>query len=474
MRPEVTTVPGVRLSVPASVYRLPMASLRSMSFHSSFKDEIMRKASLHSRHASARRAAPLLLLLPFALATAHAQTVTDTAEPSAAVVEQTAVPVTEPAAAPVDAAADAPATDIAPADVVAEATAEAPAEDVPEMAAETAVAAPVAAAPEAPVTPVEAAPAAVADVATVPAAPVAVAPAEAVTAPTAPPAPRPLVAPVLANDNQAIERQMGARCPNDLAARLATQDNLLTGACQGTMPAHLANLLKAIPEQQLLVPRAARERQLSQKAWFKAVPGYGVRPDFLAVQNGIWVRSFEGADASTTVYLVSGPFTCVDGRYADATAGKTQRLSAGSCREALVEQRVYQVTAGAAPQDITAQVMPAQPLLSDADKKRYGVEGTAVQLDPGKLQFGPALRWYADVPAESKAEPRTFGEWGRLHLGFVVWNGERFESRDTVPRSLWTCEPVAPGDAACSGYADAGRDPFVVNSTAVAGQSATP
>lgn len=371
----------------------------------------MRKASLHSRHVRACRSTSLLLMLPFALATAQAQEAVEAPVAAPAVAEQ-------PAEA-VDVVVDAPASPVAPA--------AAPAEAAPEVAAAV-----------------------------------------------VPPAPRPLVVPVLANQDNAIERQLGARCPNDLAARLASQENLLVGACQGVMPAHLANALKAIPEQQLLLPRAARERQLSQKAWFKAVPGYGVRPDFIAVQNGLWVRSFEGADASTTVYLVSGPFTCVDGRYPDGNAGKTLRLSTGSCREALVEQRVYQVTAGGAPQDITAQVMPAQPLLSDADKKRYGVEGTGVQLDPGKLQYGPALRWYADVSTEGKAEPRTYGEWGRLHLGFLVWTGERFEPRDTVPRGIWACDPVAPGDAACSGYADAGRDPFVVNSTAVAGQSAAP
>ncbi len=372
----------------------------------------MRKASLHSRHVRACRSTSLLLMLPFALATAQAQEAVDAPAAAPAVAEQ-------PTEA-VDVAVEAPAAQAAPA--------AAPAEAAPEVAAVVAT----------------------------------------------PPAQRPLVVPVLANQDNAIERQLGARCPNDLAARLASQDDLLVGACQGVMPAHLANALKAIPEQQLLLPRAARERQLSQKAWFKAVPGYGIRPDFIAVQNGLWVRSFEGADASTTVYLVSGPFTCVDGRYPEGNAGKTLRLTTGSCREALVEQRVYQVTAGGAPQDITAQVMPAQPLLSDADRKRYGVEGTGVQLDPGKLQYGPALRWYADVSTEGKAEPRTYGEWGRLHLGFLVWTGDRFESRDTVPRGLWACDPVAPGDAACSGYADAGRDPFVVNNTAVAGQSAAP
>jgi hypothetical protein len=268
-------------------------------------------------------------------------------------------------------------------------------------------------------------------------------------------APRPLLIPTLANDNNQIERQLGARCPNDLAARLATQADLLIGACQGTLPPHLSALLVSIPEQQLLLPRTWRERQVSQKGWFKAVPGYGLRPDFLAVQGDVWVRSFEGADPSTTVYLVSGPFACADNRGPDAEPVKTVRLPAGSCREGLVQQRVYRVSAGAAPVDITQQALPAEPLLSDADRKRYGADGARVQLDAGKLQFGPAVRWYVD-------------------LGFAVWNGERFEPLDTVPRAVWPCDPVAPGDASCGAYADAGRDPFIVVGAAAQGVTATP
>lgn len=290
----------------------------------------------------------------------------------------------------------------------------------------------------------------------------------------APVAPRPLVIPTLANDNNQIERQLGARCPNDLAARLATQADLLIGACQGTLPPHLSALLVSIPEQQLLLPRTWRERQVSQKAWFKAVPGYGLRPDFLAVQGDVWVRSFEGADPSTTVYLVSGPFACADNRGPDAEPVKTVRLPAGSCREGLVQQRVYRVSAGAAPVDITQQALPAEPLLSDADRKRYGADGARVQLDAGKLQFGPAVRWYVDVGTTEKPEPRSYGEWGRLHLGFAVWNGERFEPRDTVPRAVWPCDPVAPGDASCGAYADAGRDPFIVVGASAQGVTATP
>jgi len=290
----------------------------------------------------------------------------------------------------------------------------------------------------------------------------------------APVAPRPLPIPTLANDNNQIERQLGARCPNDLAARLATQADLLIGACQGTLPPHLSALLVSIPEQQLLLPRTWRERQVSQKGWFKAVPGYGLRPDFLAVQGDVWVRSFESADPSTTVYLVSGPFACADNRGPDAEQVKTVRLPAGSCREGLVQQRVYRVSAGAAPVDITQQALPAEPLLSDADRKRYGADGARVQLDAGKLQFGPAVRWYVDVGTTEKPEPRSYGEWGRLHLGFAVWNGERFEPRDTVPRAVWPCDPVAPGDASCGAYADAGRDPFIVVGASAPGVTATP
>lgn len=323
----------------------------------------------------------------------------------------------------------------------------------------------VAAAPAAPASPVPE---------NVPATPV-------VAAPEANTAPVPVVAhaaprPPFVNENNAIERQLGARCPNDLAARLATQGDLLTGACQGTMPAHLAAVLVAIPDAQIHLPRAWRQREVAQRAWFKAVPGAGQRPDFLAVQGGLWIRSFEGADANTTVYLVSAPFECVDGRVLDADAGEPVRVPAGDCRQAFVQERVYRVNGTGAPVDITAQVMPARPLLGEADKKRYTAKGGEVTLDRSKLQYGPAMRWYVRFDeAGTPADARTFGEWSRAHLGFVIWNGQRFEQVDSVSRSQWPCDPVAPGDAVCGGFADAGRDPFVLSDAAMARtEGATP
>jgi hypothetical protein len=304
---------------------------------------------------------------------------------------------------------------------------------------------------------------------------------QAIAAPQANIAPAAVAAPVatrppFVNENNAIERQLGARCPNDLAARMANQGDLLTGACQGTMPAHLAAVLVAIPDAQIHLPRAWRQREVAQRAWFKAVPGAGQRPDFLAVQGGLWIRSFEGADANTTVYLVSAPFECVDGRVLDADAGEPVRVPAGDCRQAFVQERVYRVNGTGAPVDITAQVMPARPMLGEADKKRYAAKGGEVTLDRSKLQYGPAMRWYVRFDeAGTPADARSFGEWSRAHLGFVVWNGQRFEQVDSVPRSQWPCDPVAPGDAVCGGFADAGRDPFVLSDAAMARtEGATP
>lgn len=457
-----------------------------------------------SRCSAVRYQASLLVLLPFAISNAQGQAALDAA-PVANEAARSASPVEVPATAafssgqeaatisapalinlpatvtpgieprPVEAESHGPSTTVVSTTATGsvEATVDAPTA-VPVAAIDPASAGAAPTAVQRPVIPSAAVNVDTASVAADTAATVTPTSEPAAPAEPVPVAPRPLLIPSLANDNNQIERQLGARCPNDLAARLATQGDLLIGACQGTLPAHLSALLVAIPEQQLLLPRAWRERQVGQKGWFKAVPGYGLRPDFLAVQGDVWVRSFEGADPTSTVYLVSGPFACADDRSPDAEPVKTVRLPTGSCREGLVQQRVYRVSAGVAPVDITQQALPAEPLLSESDQKRYGANGARVQLDAAKLQYGPAVRWYVDVGTADKPEPRSYGEWGRLHLGFAVWNGERFEPRDTVPRAVWPCDPVAPGDASCGGYADAGRDPFIVAGASAQGVTATP
>lgn len=458
----------------------------------------MRNTFLHSNVAQRGRASALLLLpLGLAAAMAHAQQAPDA--PAAPAVEE-AVPAPVVAAAdsqtPADTATDAvpapapvAAPEPAPAVVAAPAPAPAPAAEpspppapapqpasttdaAPEaVAAEPAVAPAPAAAPAADITSANAAPAT--PVAAPPAptqvpAPVAAAAQVPDTAPAPAPvppsAPAPVAPPIipLAPD-QAAERQLGARCPVDLAGRLAPQGDLMIGACQGTLPPHLAALLVALPEQDIHLPRSWREREVRQKAWFKAVAGMGERPDFIARLGDIWVRSFEGADASTTTYLVSAPFDCADGALPNENTAEPVRLAAGSCGQAYVRQRVYQVGSDGVLQDITAKAMPAAPSIAEADRARHRAREGKVSLDHSKLQYGPAMRWFVQYPeSPQKTGPHSFSDWNREHLAFVVWNGTGFELRDTVTRAQWPCDPVAPGDKACGGFPDSGPDAYVL------------
>lgn len=462
----------------------------------------MRNTFLRSQ-AAQRGRAPALWLLPLGLAAAmaHAQQAPDA--PAAPAVEE-AVPAPVVAAAdaqtPADAATDAvaapapvAAAEPVPALVVAPVPSMPPAPEpapqpqpatgvAPEaVAAEPAsapapAAAPIAAAPMAPpadVASTNAAPVAMAPVAAPPAPAQVPAPAAAVaqspdTAPASAPVPPPalaLVAPPiipLAPD-QAAERQLGARCPVDLAGRLAPQGDLMIGACQGALPPHLTALLVALPEQDIHLPRSWREREVRQKAWFKAVAGMGQRPDFIARLGDIWVRSFEGADASTTTYLVSAPFDCADGALPNENTAEPVRLAAGSCGQAYVRQRVYQVGSDGVPQDITAMAMPAAPSIAEADRARHRTREGKISLDHSKLQYGPAMRWFVQYPeSPQKTGPHSFSDWNREHLAFVVWNGTRFELRDTVTRAQWPCDPAAPGDKACGGFPDSGPDAYVL------------
>lgn len=364
----------------------------------------MRIVTSNARHAAARcnasvRRLPPLWLLSLGLAAASAQ------------AQEAAAPVTAPA--------------------VADAVVVTPAPEVP--VAVTPPAAPV----------LDAQPAPAADPAPAPVAPSAAAPVAAPpavvesTVPAVAPAP-PALAIVPLPPEQATERALGARCPVDLAGRLATQGDLLIGACQGTMPAHLAALLVALPQQDIHLPRSWREREVQQKAWFKAVPGYGQRPDFIVRMGDIWVRSLEGRDGDSTFYLVSAPFTCSDQvANRDEYGAEPVRVPAGDCREAYVAQRVYQVRGDAAPRDVTADAMPITPQQAEADRARQLSRKGRISLDHSKLQYGPAMRWFVQYPESAqKGGPRAYGDWNREHIAFVVWTGDRFELREKVARAV--------------------------------------
>ncbi len=86
-------------------------------------------------------------------------------------------------------------------------------------------------------------------------------------------------------------------------------------------------------------------------------------------------------------------------------------------------------------------------------------------LDNFKLQYVPVMRWMIEFDPDNPlpaSDPHTFA-YRAGHFGFLVWNGERFTLEQRVPRRLWPCRPVYPGDSPCSDPYDSLADKFVVD-----------
>jgi len=249
----------------------------------------------------------------------------------------------------------------------------------------------------------------------------------------------------------AVEEALGAECrPN-----YGGDPPLQGAACYGRLPGHVQSLLRDLPDTHPNLSRAHRKESVESRQWFRAVPGYGKRPDFVADITGysqFWVRSFEGADADITIYVVYGP-AC-----SDDPAQSRRSVDDGCLPGApylVRELKVYRTVAGGIPEDVTSELAPSPPTLSPPEMERYGVylrppqEGGAVDTDIGldvrRLATTPVMRWVID-PAEEgdyerpripDSDPRGYLQ--RAHFGFLIWTGERFELRERAPLSLWAC-----------------------------------
>lgn len=104
----------------------------------------------------------------------------------------------------------------------------------------------------------------------------------------------------------AAERAIGAECDSAAVTDAPLEDT----ACYGSLPEHVASLLRNLPDSHPFLSAAERREAASTQQKFKAVGGLGKRRDVVAVIqhfSPFWVRSFEGSDPETTVYLVYGP-----------------------------------------------------------------------------------------------------------------------------------------------------------------------
>lgn len=284
-----------------------------------------------------------------------------------------------------------------------------------------------------------------------------------------------------------VEEAMGADCGDGEI----TDQPLGDTACYGQLPKHLASFLRHIPDEHPFLTASEREEVAGKKQRFKAVSGLGQRPDFVAVISHFslfWIRSFEGADPETTVYLVYGP-DCIE----NANMPRDVECLPGA-PYTMRELKAYRVHNGEVPQDVTRDLLPPAPRLTKAERHRYGVymrpegdaEDTDVGLDIGRLVYAPVLRWVLrpvqegdyQPPPMPATDPRAFVDQSRAghvaHFGFLVWTGTRFELRETVPPSLWPCRTSRSGKHVCGAGYNSRADRYLVDTESTEPEGVSP
>ncbi len=200
------------------------------------------------------------------------------------------------------------------------------------------------------------------------------------------------------------------------------------------------------------------------------------------------VRTFAGIRPEDTVYLLqvaSEIDTCAGLK---ALLGPGERVGRkfcvfdeeqGSARtqpgaDKRFDVSVYRLDDRGRAHNITGRVLPGDPLHKLPDRDRYAVRDqigwhSGTWVDMSRLSEVPVLRLYVEL-GEGRSllrdHPRAFtaghpGPAYTAHFGFLVWNGQRFDLRDTVPRALWPCtyDESSPSGQSCL---ERDPDPFVV------------
>lgn len=215
-------------------------------------------------------------------------------------------------------------------------------------------------------------------------------------------------------------------------------------------PEAISRFLLSLRTRDILVSMASRQRYLLGNVLLKEVPGEPGGRNYVVVDRnessyGFWIRSFQGATPKLTGYLVEVQGLCAEYEPTDPTQAVAVADRCRYGREKYFDSgiRAYRVVEGQPPEDVTANIMP-DPALVRAQRVRYAKIGAGpVFADDINLDKLPVFRWVVEADPEQPmpvSDPHTFYNGHRAHAGFVVWNGERFENRKTVPRALWPCE----------------------------------
>lgn len=264
-------------------------------------------------------------------------------------------------------------------------------------------------------------------------------------------------------------------------------------------PADIERLLLGLPTADTGLPLAARQGMLRRAEMLEIprVDGAADRPADRYVRlrheaEGAYftatIRSLAGAKPGETLYLLQADHQIDRCAALQPLLARADRVPRNFCRDdadmgvaVLRSDRqrfgytAWRVAGGGKPRDVTRSVLPADPATRLPAAEREGVHdhdqsASGAWVDRSRLAEVPVLRLYleyGDGHGLPRNHPRAFpggypGEQVHTaHLGFLVWDGRRFDLRQTVPRALWPCTHDAafsPSGQSC--HPDS-PDPFI-------------
>lgn len=219
------------------------------------------------------------------------------------------------------------------------------------------------------------------------------------------------------------------------------------------LPQDVIDLLLTLPATDFEVPANALQQTLGQaRGYVVEIPrasGQSDRRISAAIRApipySVWVRSFESAVVGTTGYLIQIRINCSD--LLREPMNPSIANVRNTCTDSGIDSknnalRAYRKVAGKPIEDVTAQLKSPENTLGIETLCAYEQLGANPPfLDDSRLDLVPTARWVVEADPEQPLpnDAHTFYEGSMAHGGFLIWADDHFETRNTVPRTLWPC-----------------------------------
>ncbi|HAY42683.1 MAG TPA: hypothetical protein DCY59_03655 [Micrococcaceae bacterium] len=222
------------------------------------------------------------------------------------------------------------------------------------------------------------------------------------------------------------------------------------------LPPDIESIIASLPASDLSLPAIDLPMLLNQsRAFVLEIPRISERPDRLVSARALpgaefWVRSFESENPDVTGYLVQLRIDC---RLLTNVPSETWlTLARTQCvnneRSGFDSGlRAYRKTRNQPIEDLTGTIVRPEEALGTKVLRRYATATASLPFpDSTRIDRVPVIRWIVESDPDNplSKDAHTFGNGSFAHAGFLLWNGERFETRITVPTALWPCIDKTP------------------------------